>query len=136
MGSLWQNGWTYSYDPERIYGDDYIMFSTNDDSVNDRKNVIVTKNKYDLTAATLLHITLTTSNLMTSSNKPASVFMATDNQTSEWGEKDLLALSGANIVDGGYWLDVSELTGEHYIQVSCHHSSTKGNIKISQIYIS
>lgn len=136
MGSLWQDGWSYSYDPERTYGDDYIMFSTNDDSVADRKNVIVTKNKYDLTAATLLHITLTTSNLMTSSDKPALVFMITDNQTSEWGEKNLLALSGANIVDGGYWLDVSELTGEHYIQVSCHHSSTKGNIKISQIYIS
>ena len=136
MGSLWQNGWSYSYDPERIYGDDYIMFSTNDGSGTDRKNVIVTKNKYDLTAATLLHITLTTSNLTTSSNKPALVFMATDNKTSEWGEKNLLTLSGANIVDGGYWLDVSELTGEHYIQVSCHHSSTKGNIKISQIYIS
>ena len=41
----------------------------------------------------------------------------------------------AKVVDGGYWLDVSELTGEHYIQVSCHHSSTKGDIKISQIYI-
>lgn len=136
VGSLWQNGWSYSYDPERIYGDDYIMFSTDDDSGADRKNVIVTKNKYDLTNATLLHITLTTSNLVTSSEKPALVVMVADNQTGEWGTKNLLVLSGADIVDGGYWLDVSELTGEHYIQVSCHHSSTKGKIKISQIYIS
>ena len=137
--SIWENGWTYSSEPTRKITDEYIEFIKNYTSSSDEKNAIQTVNKYELTNARMLRFVLnvsdTTDNTYTS-DKPIFWAILLPSKNQQWGLNDYsFRLTGTEIVDGTYDVDLSSVSGEYYISFACQHKDSKADIKISNIEI-
>ena len=133
--SIWENGWTYSSEPTRKITDEYIEFIKNYTSSSDEKNAIQTVNKYELTNARMLRFILnvsdTTDNIYTS-DKPIFWAILLPSKNQEWGLNDYsFRLTGTEIIDGTYDVDLSSVSGEYYISFACQHKDSKADIKIS-----
>ena len=136
--NIWQEGWAFSNNPNRFITENYVQFTQLAPSNADTKNVIVTSNSYDFTNAKLVAFQLRVYDLTTSEDvsiKPILSAMVSPAQETEHDSVANKILSGNEIKDGMYFIDVNSVNGYNYVKFALHLKNCVCDVKISEINV-
>lgn len=136
--NIWQEGWAFSQLPNRFIAETYIQFTQLAPTSADTKTVIVTSNSYDFTNAKLVAFKLRVYDLTTSEDvtiKPILSAMVSPTQETEHDSVANKILSGNEIKDGMYFIDVNSVNGYNYVKFALHLKSCICDVKISEINV-